>query len=91
MCRTGGDELSGRPPLPPDRSPARGALPPLCAATASDAGGGQLIGPGVTGGLRGAPKRADPAPGDPDAATGRRVRALSRERASARFGLPDAA
>ncbi|MEU4115896.1 oxidoreductase [Kitasatospora sp. NPDC028055] len=82
--------LFGRLLIPLAQAPDRGALPQLFAATAPEAVGGQFIGPGGMGELRGAPKAVRLAPRAVDAETGRRLWELSERLTEVRFGLPAA-
>ncbi|MEU6972981.1 oxidoreductase [Kitasatospora aureofaciens] len=79
--------LFGRFLLPLAQAPEQGALPQLFAATAPEALSGQLIGPGGTGELRGAPKVVRLAPRAVDAETGRRLWELSERLTGVRFAL----
>jgi len=56
-----------------------GALSPLYAATAPDVAGGEFIGPGSYGGMRGYPARAEVAPQARDEETARRLWTVSEE------------
>ncbi|MFF4813417.1 oxidoreductase [Kitasatospora sp. NPDC001309] len=79
--------LFGRLLRPLAQTPDRGALPQLFAATAPDALGGQFIGPGGMGELRGAPKVVRLAPRATDAETARRLWELSERLTDVRFAL----
>ncbi|MFB7910961.1 oxidoreductase [Kitasatospora sp. NPDC056076] len=79
--------LFGRLLRPLAQTPDRGALPQLFAATAPDALGGQFIGPGGMGELRGAPKVVRLAPRATDAEAARRLWELSERLTDVRFAL----
>ncbi|MET9178221.1 oxidoreductase [Kitasatospora aureofaciens] len=79
--------LFGRLLRPLAQTPDRGALPQLFAATAPEAVGGQFIGPGGAGELRGAPKVVRLAPRATDQETGRRLWELSERLTGVRFTL----
>ncbi|MEU4238228.1 hypothetical protein [Actinoplanes sp. NPDC026619] len=64
---------------------ATGALPLLYAATAPDAQGGALIGPGGLGEMRGAPASLKPSPEAADPASGERLWSVSEELTGVRF------
>ncbi|WP_329120992.1 oxidoreductase [Streptomyces sp. NBC_01465] len=82
--------LFGRLLIPLAQSAEQGALPQLYAATDPSAEGGEFIGPGGMGELRGAPKRVSPSDAAADPATGRRLWGLSEELTGVRYGLPAA-
>ncbi|MFI8966850.1 oxidoreductase [Streptomyces sp. NPDC053493] len=69
------------------QAPETGALPQLYAATAPDAEGGALYGPGGPGELRGAPRRVAYAPAATDPETGRRLWELSERLTDVRYSL----
>ncbi|WBP87101.1 oxidoreductase [Kitasatospora cathayae] len=77
--------LFGRVLIPLAQTPDRGALPQLFAATDPRALGGQFIGPGGMGELRGAPKVVRPAPRAVDPETGRRLWELSERLTGVRY------
>ncbi|GAA2734903.1 SDR family NAD(P)-dependent oxidoreductase [Streptomyces nogalater] len=83
--------LFGRLLLPLAQSPDQGALPQLYAATAEDAGGGELFGPDGMAELRGAPQRVRLAARAADPATAGRLWELSEELTGVRYTLPAAA
>ncbi|MCY1138407.1 oxidoreductase [Actinoplanes sp. Pm04-4] len=69
-------------------SAERGARPIVHAATAPQVQGGQFIGPGGLGEMRGAPDVVRPAPVATDAGTGRLLWNVSEELTGVRFPLP---
>ncbi|MFI9361168.1 oxidoreductase [Kitasatospora sp. NPDC053057] len=79
--------LFGRILIPLAQAPDQGALPQLFAATDPDVLGGQFIGPGGMGELRGAPKVVRLAPRAVDAETGRRLWELSERLTGVRFAV----
>ncbi|MEU3517877.1 oxidoreductase [Streptomyces sp. NPDC006654] len=83
--------LFGRLLLPLAQSPDQGALPQLYAATAPEARGGELYGPGGMAELRGAPKQVQLAPRAADPETAARLWELSERLTGVRFPLPAAA
>ncbi|MFD8823648.1 oxidoreductase [Streptomyces sp. NPDC059605] len=77
--------LYGRLLSPLAQKPADGALSQLYAAIEPGVRGGEFIGPGGAGELRGAPTRVTLAPRAKDAATGRRLWELSERLTGVRF------
>jgi NAD(P)-dependent dehydrogenase (short-subunit alcohol dehydrogenase family) len=72
------------------QSARHGAWPQLYAATAADIAGGQLIGPGGPGELRGHPKTVKLAAAATDPADAERLWKFSEEATGVRFDLPAA-
>ncbi|QNS07785.1 oxidoreductase [Streptomyces xanthii] len=80
--------LYGRLLKPLAQSPEAGARSQLYAATEPGVAGGEFIGPGGAGELRGAPTRVRLAPRATDANTGRRLWELSERLTEVRYPLP---
>lgn len=81
----------GRILIPLAQPPHQGAWPQLYAATSPDAEGGQFIGPGGMGELRGSPKPVQLSATAVEAETGRRLWELSEQLTAVRFAFPAAA
>ena len=69
----------------------RGALPLLHAATAEPVRGGELIGPGGLGEIRGHPALVQPSPAALDPDLGARLWTVSEQLTGVSFGVPQAA
>ncbi|MFI6152304.1 oxidoreductase [Kitasatospora sp. NPDC051170] len=80
--------LFGRLLIPLAQGAERGALPQLFAATAPEARGGEFIGPGGPGELRGAPAVVKLAPRAAEEEVGRRLWEVSERLTEVRYGLP---
>lgn len=75
----------GRILSPLAQSPDQGALPQLFAATAPEVRGGEFIGPGGAGELRGAPKRVRLSAAATDIGIGQRLWAVSENLTTVRY------